>query len=220
MTIVQLQTIFEANRDIENAVKQEAYLKNQFMFLGLAKPIRAELEKDFVKDTKQLDVEQIIDICFELTELGFREYLYTAQRVMDANYQKFELSHIERLVKITLIDSWWENTDGFQSFVRKWFKANPQAIRPFVESKYKDDNMWIRRLAIIAQLGLKEQTDFTIMKRAIRYNLNYDEFFIQKAIGWALRDYSKTNQKAVAEFITQYNDKLSNLAIREGSKYL
>ncbi len=123
-------------------------------------------------------------------------------------------------MKITLIDSWWENTDGFQSFVRKWFKANPEAIRPFIESKYKDDNMWIRRLAIIAQLGLKEQTDFTIMKRAIRYNFSYDEFFIQKAIGWALRDYSKSNQKAVTEFIEKYNDKLSNLAIREGSRYL
>lgn len=220
MTISQLQTIFEQNRDIENAVKQEAYLKDQFMFLGLPKPKRAKLEKEFVKATKSLNNEQIIDICFELTSLGFREYMYTAQSVLHTNYKKLNYNDIERLVQLTLIDSWWENTDGFQSVLKKWFRENPQYIRQFVESYYKHPNMWLRRLAIIAQLGLKEQTDFVIMKRALRYNFNYDEFFIQKAIGWALRDYSKSNSVAVAEFIGKYQAKMSNLAIREGSKYI
>lgn len=220
MTIEQLSVIFEANRNEENAIKQQAYLKNQFKFLGLAKPIRSQLEKTFVEQTKSLSAPEIIELCFELSNLNYREYLYTSQMVLLANYQKFNYQDILQLMQITLIDQWWENTDGFQSFLRMWFKKNPEYIRPFVISTYKDENMWVRRLAIIAQLGLKTQTDFVILKRAIRYNNKFDEFFIQKAIGWALRDYSKTNRDQVAKFITENEQKMSKLAIREGSKYL
>lgn len=220
MTINQLIKVFEANADHENAVKQEAYLKNQFPFLGLAKPIRAKLEKEFVKSTKLLSKTEVIEIIFELSQLGYREYLYTSQMVMQANYKRFEYDDIINLTTVTRSNQWWENTDGFQSFLKKWFRDNPEYIKPFVLVFYKDENLWMRRLAIIAQLGMKDLTDFTVMKRALRYNFKYDEFFIQKAIGWALRDYSKINQVEVAKFIDDYHLKMSNLAIREGSKYL
>lgn len=220
MKTVQLQTIFEANRDRNNASKQKAYLKNQFEFLGLAKPIRAKLELDFVKSTKLLVKDEIIDLCFELANLDYREYLYTSQMVLQANYKKFDYDDILNLVEITRHNQWWENTDGFQSFLKKWFKLNPQYIAPFVLGFYRDENLWVRRLAIIAQLGMKELTDFSVMQRAICYNFTDNQFFIQKAIGWALRDYSKTNSVDVQQFIENNNDKLSALAIREGSKYL
>lgn len=220
MTINQLQTIFEANQNQENAIKQQAYLKDQFPFLGIAKPIRSKLEKQFVNETKLLNTQDTIKLCFELASLGYREYLYTCQMVLVANYQKFDYQDILLLTKITLADPWWENTDGFQSMLRKWFKQNPDYIRPFIIEFYKDENMWMRRLAIIAQLGLKEQTDFVALKRAIRYNCQDQQFFIQKAIGWALREYSKTNRDQVAGFICDNQQKLSKLAIREGSKYL
>lgn len=220
MTIEQLCVIFEANRNEENAQKQKAYLKHQFEFLGLAKPIRAKLEKQFVVESKQLNAQELITVVFKLANLEYREYLYTAQMVLHANYQKFNYDDIIELTKITRINQWWENTDGFQSFLRTWFKVNPEYIRPFVEQFYKDSNIWMRRLAIIAQLGMKQQTDFVIMKRAIRYNNKYDEFFIQKAIGWALREYSKTNQDAVRDFVQENEHKMSKLAVREASKYL
>lgn len=220
MTTKQLIEVFEANANADNAVKQEAYLKDQFKFLGIAKPIRAKLEKEFVKDSKLLLKEKVIELVFELSNLGYREYLYTSQMVMQANYKQFNYYDILALTVITRSNQWWENTDGFQSFLKKWFRDNPDYIRPFVLEFYKDENLWMRRLAIIAQLGMKDVTDFTVMKRAIRYNLKYDEFFIQKAIGWALRDYSKVNPKEVSKFIANYELKMSNLAIREGSKYL
>lgn len=220
MTTKQLIEVFEANANADNAVKQEAYLKDQFKFLGIAKPIRAKLEKEFVKETKLLPKEKAMELVFELSNLGYREYLYTSQMVMQANYKQFNYNDILALTVITRSNQWWENTDGFQSFLKKWFRDNPDYIRPFVLEFYKDENLWMRRLAIIAQLGMKDITDFTVMKRAIRYNLKYDEFFIQKAIGWALRDYSKVNPKEVSKFIDEYERKMSNLAIREGSKYL
>lgn len=220
MKILELQSIFIANSDSENALKQEAYLKHQFKFHGIPKPKRAILEKTFVNDTKQLEKQQVIELVFELAKLEQREYLYVAQSVLHANYKKFDYEDILKLTEITRHNQWWENTDGFQSVLKKWFRENPEYIRPFVLEFYKDENLWMRRLAIIAQLGLKELTDYTVMKRAIRYNFKYDQFFIQKAIGWALRDYSKVNSKDVANFIDSYQEKMSNLAIREGSKYL
>lgn len=220
MTTKQLIEVFEDNANPDNAIKQKAYLKDQFEFLGLAKPIRAKLEKEFVKSTKQLTKAEVISLVLELTKFEYREYLYTSQMVMQANYKKFDYEDILKLTEITRHNQWWENTDGFQSFLKKWFRANPEYIRPFVLEFYKDENLWMRRLAIIAQLGLKDLTDYTVMKRAIRYNFKYDQFFIQKAIGWALRDYSKVSPTEVATFIATYQDKMSNLAIREGSKYL
>ncbi len=220
MTINQLIEVFEDNVNPENAIKQKAYLKNQFEFLGLAKPVRVKLEKDFVKSTKLLAKEEVIEIIFELSKLGFREYLYTAQMVMQANYKQFSYEDILALTVITRSNQWWENTDGFQNFLKKWFRDNPDYIKPFVLAFYNDENMWMRRLAIIAQLGMKDLTDFGVMESAIKYNLKYENFFIQKAIGWALRDYSKVNKVAVSNFIDNHQSQLSNLAIREGSKYL
>ncbi len=220
MKAEQLIEVFEINANPENAIKQEAYLKNQFKFLGLAKPERAKLEKEFVKSSKKLEKEDVIKLVFELSNIGYREYLYTGQMVMQANYKRFSYEDILNLTTVTRSNQWWENTDGFQSFLKKWFRDNPQFIKPFVLEFYQDQNMWMRRLAVIAQLGMKELTDFTVMKKAIDYNLKYDEFFIQKAIGLALRDYSKVNPIEVGAFIDENKTKLSNLAIREGSKYL
>lgn len=220
MTITKLQEIFNANQNKENAIKQEAYLKNQFKFLGIAKPDRARLEKQFVNETKLLSSEEIIAICFKLYNHEYREYKYVAQSVLKANYKKFDFAQIDKLTKLTLIDSWWENTDGFQSFLRNWLKINPSYIAVFVNKYCNDSDMWMRRLAIIAQLGLKAQTDFAAMSTAIEVNFDEDQFFIQKAIGWALRDYSKHDRLSVSTFIDENKNKLSKLALREGSKYL
>lgn len=211
---------FEKYKDQDSAIKQEAYLRNQFKFIGMPKPSRSKVEKPFIQRSKELTIEQLIDLVYALARLEEREYLYCSQQMLIANAKRFELRHVCDLIGVTLFNPWWENTDGFASFVHKWLKAKPYYVREFVEMYYKDDEMWIRRLAIISQLGLKKDVDFVILKRAIKYNMKYDEFFIQKAIGWALRDYSKYNPQGVEEFIDKNEEKLSKLAIREGSKYL
>lgn len=84
----------------------------------------------------------------------------------------------------------------------------------------RDEDFWLRRLAIEHQLLQKEETDVQLLEQILVNNLDQFEFFINKAIGWALRDYSKTNPDWVLEFIEKYKDKLSKLSIKEGSKYL
>lgn len=83
-----------------------------------------------------------------------------------------------------------------------------------------DENIWLRRIAIDHQLLRKEKTNTKLLEQIIINNLNRQEFFINKAIGWSLRDYSKTNPKWVKEFIKKYKDSMSNLSISEASKYI
>ena len=84
----------------------------------------------------------------------------------------------------------------------------------------KDNNIWLRRVSIIHQLLRKEKTNTKLLEKIIVNNFGSDEFFINKAIGWALRDYSKTNKEWVSNFINKYEDKMANLSIKEASKYL
>ena len=84
----------------------------------------------------------------------------------------------------------------------------------------KDDNIWIKRTAIEHQLNLKDKTDYELLEKIIVNNFGTDEFFINKAIGWALREYSKTNSTWVKEFINRYKNQMSDLSIKEASKYI
>ena len=92
--------------------------------------------------------------------------------------------------------------------------------KKFVLEWSRDEDFWLRRLAIEHQLLQKEETDVQLLEQILINNLDQTELFINKAIGWALRDYSKTNPAWVREFIEKYKDKLSKLSIKEGSKYL
>jgi 3-methyladenine DNA glycosylase AlkD len=83
-----------------------------------------------------------------------------------------------------------------------------------------DENIWLRRIAIDHQLSRKEKTDTALLETVIKNNFGQTEFFINKAIGWILRQYSKTNPQWVKDFIDKYRDSLAPLSIREGSKYL
>ena len=83
-----------------------------------------------------------------------------------------------------------------------------------------DENIWLRRIAIDHQLLRKEKTNVELLEKIIKNNFGQTEFFINKAIGWALRDYSKTNPKWVRNFIEKNKDKMAKLSIKEGSKYI
>lgn len=108
------------------------------------------------------------------------------------------------------------------SLVGELFKIYPELIIPYTSKWIKSSNMWLQRSAILFQLGYKEKTDKELLADLIikaNESENKDEFFIRKAIGWALREYSKTNPEWVIEFIKQH-DELSNLSKSQGLKWL
>ncbi len=220
MTVQELSKKFEISKDREYAKQQEKYLKNQFNFLGIPKSKRAELEKDFIKSFNDVKADEIIDTIATLHKMKYREYMYTAQQLGIKNIKKFNYKHICKLISLTKINPWWENTDGYVMVIKRWLNINPKYIRILVDDYYQNDNFWIRRLTIICQLSLKEKTNFSVMKKAFEYSIYDDEFFIQKAIGWALREYSKTEPEVVRNYIEKNESRLSNLAKREGMKII
>lgn len=96
---------------------------------------------------------------------------------------------------------------------------NPEAKQTILEWSL-DDDFWLRRIAIDHQLLQKEKTDTELLEQILINNLNQTEFFINKAIGWSLRDYSKTNPEWVRVFLTKYSSQMAGLSIREASKYI
>lgn len=206
------------HHNLEQAASMTAYMKNQFRFLGLPSPVRKDLEKEFikvVKKEKQLDWDFIVR-CWDLPE---REFQYLAMDILGALHKKLEKKDVEHIENLIVQKSWWDTVDFLAgTLIGELCKRHPELIQSHVMAWSQGDNLWLRRSAILFQLKYKNQTDSELLAKIIEFNNNSKQFFINKAIGWALREYSKVNPEWVKSFIE--NTQLHSLSIREGSKYI
>ena len=209
---------FRAHADTEKAKKQEAYLRDQFKFLGLPTPVRRELSKNFLKEKAQEEVIdwQLVNFLWSEEE---REFQYLACDYLRKMKKYLEATDLPKIYQLATTKSWWETVDSLDELVG-YLLLSGKIKSPDILKWSVDENFWIRRIAINCQLGFKEATDTELLSSVIRNNLGSKEFFINKAIGWALRDYSKTHPKWVAHFLLENEEKLANLSLREASKYL
>lgn len=129
------------------------------------------------------------------------------------------LADLPRLKQLAQTKSWWDSIDGLDKLVGKIVLDNPEGKQTILEWSL-DDDFWLRRIAIDHQLLQKEKTDTELLEKILVNNLNQKEFFINKAIGWSLRDYSKTNPDWVRTFLDKYCSQMAGLSIREASKYI
>ena len=104
--------------------------------------------------------------------------------------------------------------------IREHRRLPPSEVDDLMLEWSLDEDFWLRRIAIDHQLGRKEKTNTELLEKILVNNLGSREFFINKAIGWSLRDYSKTDPEWVRDFIRTYGEKMDKLSVREGSKYL
>lgn len=209
--------IFYNNRNEENAVPMAKYMKNQFPFLGLKKPDRTALSKGFLNEKKK-DKEIDWDFIFRCYELPEREFQYLAIDYMSKVANLFQPDDIKRIEKLITTKSWWDTVDAISPIVGHIAMKYPEIKETILTKWMESDIIWLKRVSILFQLKYKDKTDTEFLKKAILKNANTNEFFINKAIGWALREYSKTNKEWVRSFIE--NNKLSKLSVREGSKYI
>lgn len=210
--------IFYANKNDHDAEKMSAYMKNQFPFLGIKKPQRAKLQKEFRKQWKKAK-EIDWNFIFELWDLSEREFQYLALDLIISLSNELQKNDISKIEQLITNKSWWDTVDILAAnAVGIICERYPKLMENTILSWSKDDNIWLSRSAILFQLRYKEKTNTNLLTKVIIENSNSDEFFINKAIGWALREYSKTNKDWVKEFIQQ--NTLKPLSIREGSKYL
>ncbi|SHF54689.1 DNA alkylation repair protein [Ornithinibacillus halophilus] len=219
MHLKELRELLEKNRNPDNAIHMERYMKNKFKFFGIKTPERCKITSQFFKDSGLLNREFNTDFVLHLWQQEEREFQNIGLDYIDRSLKKISKGHFPLIQRLITSKSWWDTVDMLaQKPVGLIAKNHPEIINQTIEGWSNGENLWLRRTSILFQLKYKEDTDEQLLYRYIKENVDSKEFFIQKAIGWALREYSKTNPESVRQFINENN--LAKLSIREGSKYI
>ena len=193
-------------------------MRHQFSFLGVVAPERNKLYKKYfseAKKTKIIDWD-FVDTCWRKEP---REYQYAAANYLKAMQSYLKDSDLPKLEQLVVTKSWWDTVDILDRVVGSLVYDKPELEERILQWSLSD-SIWLRRVAIDHQLLRKENTNVQLMEKVLLNNLNQPEFFINKAIGWALGDYSKTNPEWVASFIEKNKERMAELSIKEASKYL
>lgn len=210
--------LFEANRNEELAGPMTAYLKNHFPFLGIKSPRRKELLKEHFAEYTLPGPEQLFEEVWKLYELPKREYQYAAIALIEKMKKHLTTDDFPALLQLIETKSWWDSVDSIAPhFVGHIVKLNRDYGEKFMLEWSLSDNMWTNRSAILHQLKFKQQTDTELLFQIIKQHSDSKEFFIEKAIGWALREYAKTDPDLVKVFVEDHP--LKPLSKREALKH-
>ena len=218
MKLSGLITELEENRNELLAESMSKYMQDKFSFLGVRGATRTEIYKKYFPDarkTKTIDWD-FVENCWNKEE---REFQYVVVYYLKAMQKFLKREDISRLKYLIVTKSWWDTVDLLAKVVGS-LVIRIEGYDQIMLEWSKDSNIWLKRVAILYQLSLKEKVDKQSLERILVDNLGDSEFFINKAIGWALRDYSKYNPEWVREFIKKNKDNMANLSIREASKYI
>lgn len=217
--IKTLSTEFEANADSKIALQQSAYLRDQFSFYGMKTPIRRAVQKPFLVKAYLPPKDNLESLVRMLWNKPQREYHYFAQELVEKYTKQFEEKDIILLEFMVLHNSWWDTIDFIApKLIKAYFKKFPNQRDGQLKKWLSSNNFWLQRSCLIFQLLEKDKTDVILLKHVIESLLGSKEFFINKAIGWVLRDYSRTNPKWVMEFVE--NTKLHPLSAREALRLM
>ena len=218
MKLLDLITDLEENSNELLAESMSKYMQDKFRFLGVRGATRTEIYKKYFPDarkTKTIDWD-FIENCWNKEE---REFQYVVVYYLKAMQKFLKREDISKLKYLIVTKSWWDTVDLLAKVIGS-LVIRIEGYDKIMLEWSKDSNIWLRRVAILYQLSLKDKVDEIILDKILVNNLGDSEFFINKAIGWALRDYSKYNPEWVREFIKKNKNNMANLSIREASKYI
>ena len=219
--VQQLELEFEKNRNEFEAEGMSRYMKNRFTYFGIKKPKRAVIQKqwfsiipeDFTQENKR-------GLVLELWQKEEREFHYVAMDFIAKWKDKELVSEDSEFIEFLLTNhSWWDSVDALASnYLGRYLRVFPKQRETVIKSWRKSENRWLRRSCLIFQLRYKSQTNFELLKSLILEFKHEKEFFIQKAIGWSLREYAKTNPVSVRNFVEESG--IQGLAKREALKHI
>lgn len=203
----------------ENAKQMQSYMRDQFLFYGIQSTQRRTALKPLWHKARLPETPQIPQVVRELWLQPQRELQMVAVDLLIKYKNQLPASFLADLEWLITTKSWWDTVDMLASHVTAALYHHHSAeTQDYLNRWRQSDNIWLRRSAILYQLKFKQQTDEKWLFGILKDNQADNEFFIQKAIGWALREYSKTNPDAVTSFINQQD--IQGLAKREGLKWL
>jgi 3-methyladenine DNA glycosylase AlkD len=217
--LTKIKKIYASNADATIAKGAKAYLLNQFEFYGIKTPVRRKICKDFykvnpIKDHNELS--RLIKECFDEPQ---REIHYFAIELLGHHHKIWSKKTIPLIEWMVTHQSWWDSVDSTNSFViSKFFILFPEEIESTTSKWNQSSNKWLQRMSLLFQLTYKKKTNTTLLTKYIEHCELEEDFFIRKAIGWALRAYAYTDAKWVIQFIKTH-PQLSNLSKREALKH-
>lgn len=211
----------QAAADPGRAAGAQAYMKSQMPSLGVRVPEVRSIVRAAASDHPPGSLAELQSAVLVLwRNAGHREERYAAIELTGLKPAAGELSMLALYEEIIRTGAWWDLVDGVAHRLGALLQAHRAELTPVLERWSRDEDFWVRRAAITAQLGAKGATDTELLAAVIEANLEDREFFIRKAIGWALRQYARTDPAWVKAFVRRHADQLSPLSRKEALRNL
>ncbi|MFD2614134.1 DNA alkylation repair protein [Paenibacillus gansuensis] len=215
----QIVRLYADHADPAQAEPMKSYMRGLFPFLGIRMPKRTELTRELLRNHGLPADEDLPAVVLELWQLPEREYQYAALALLTKTAAKAPRDRIALLEQLITSKPWWDTVDHLAgTLVGAYMNKYPDQIPTYTARWLDSGELWLQRSVLLFQLKYKGQTDTDLLFDAIRRTARDKDFFIRKAIGWALREYSKTDPEAVIRF-TKENE-LSPLSEKEALKWL
>jgi 3-methyladenine DNA glycosylase AlkD len=217
--IIQIKKEFAAGANATKALGAKAYLLHQFEFYGLQTPERRKICKTFYKANPVISHTELTKIIKEAFNEPQRELHYFAIELLAFHHKLWTNKTITLIEWMLTHKSWWDSVDSTNSnVIGKYFIKFPALLESTTHKWNNASNIWLQRMSILFQLPYKEKTNTELLEKYIVNRMDSNEFFVNKAIGWALRAYAYTNKKWVIRFVED-QPQLSNLSKREALKH-
>lgn len=208
---------FAGYRNSSNAVPMKKYMRDQFEFFGIKSVLRRELSKEYIKFVGLPPKNELEQTVLQLWNQPERELQYFAMELLAASKKMWGPTDMKWIEKLVTTKSWWDTVDYLASNVAgPWFKKFPEKKSEITSRWNASENFWLQRMSILFQLKYKSETETKILRSYILPLTDSKEFFIRKAIGWALREYAKTDPEFVSKLVKELP--LSPLSKKEAMK--
>ncbi|MFP4461796.1 MAG: DNA alkylation repair protein [Thermotogota bacterium] len=209
--VEEVKECYYKNGSLIKAIPMKHYMRDQFEYVGIQTPLRRKISAPFLKKDKLPPVSELEPIIREFWKLEGREFQYFGQELAMKYEKVIPETFISTFEFMILTKSWWDTIDIIaKKLVGQYIIRFPEKRNDLLEKWLLSENIWLQRTCLLFQLGYKQKTDAECLFQIIERLKTVDEFFIQKAIGWALREYSKVNPDRVMEYLKRTN--LSKLA--------
>jgi 3-methyladenine DNA glycosylase AlkD len=221
--IAAIRDELAAAADPEKAPAMKKYMKSSMPYLGVPVPTVRAIVRQQARRRKFTSVDGIASTALVMwDEATHREHRYAATELTNVQsarpLQSPELLPLYQHMIVT--GAWWDHVDEVAHRIGALLRGWPEPMRAIVLECSRADDRWLRRTAVICQVGAKADTDIELLRATVLDNAADPDFFLRKAIGWALRDYARTEPDWVREFVAEHHERLSPLSQREALKHL
>lgn len=214
-----LKIEFQKNANAEIAAGQKEYLRNQFEHFGIKTSKRREIQKPFLVKQFLPAKKDAVQLVKTLWYKPQREFHYLAQELLFKYHRQLAENDVAVFEYMVTHKSWWDTVDFIATkLMGAYFKTYPDKRKEYTKKWVNSENMWLQRSALLFQLKYKEDLDTKLLASTIESLLHSKEFFINKAIGWVLREYSRVNSQWVLDYVA--DTPLSNLSKREALRLI